>query len=145
VLSIIIEARGIAEMERFRVHKGQAIVEFIIALPILLLLITGAFDLGQVYYTKTVLTNAAREGAYYISYHPGDDATMINTAIHNEAYEAGISIGPGDWTTVPACCSAFPKGLPVVVTVSKPVNLNIFKYFAGPLTISSSATMLVQR
>ena len=133
------------KMKRFTIQKGQAIVEFIIVLPILLLLITGAFDLGRAYYTKTVLTNAAREGAYYISYHPGSDVTQITTVIHDEAFVAGISVGAGDWSTAPACCSAYPKGLPVVVTVSKPVTLNLFRYFAGPVTISSSATMLVQR
>ena len=132
-------------MGRYAIHKGQAIVEFIIALPILLLLITGAFDLGRAYYTKTALTNAAREGAYFISYHPGGDVTAITKAINDEAFVAGISVGPGDWTSVPACCGAYPKGLPVVVTVSKQVNLNLFRYFTGPVTISSSATMLVQR
>jgi len=43
--------------------KGQAIVEFSLLLPFLLLLVGGAVDWGLVYFTSHIAQNAAREGA----------------------------------------------------------------------------------
>ncbi len=45
--------------------RAQALVEFALILPLLLVLIIGAMDLGRVFYFKIVLTNAAREGREY--------------------------------------------------------------------------------
>ena len=44
-------------------ERGQAMVETALALPILLLLMVGIFEVGRAYETWQVLTNAAREGA----------------------------------------------------------------------------------
>jgi Flp pilus assembly protein TadG len=44
-------------------ERGQAMVETAIALPILLVLMVGIFEVGRAYETWQVLTNAAREGA----------------------------------------------------------------------------------
>lgn len=42
---------------------GQAIIEFALVLPILLLILGGIIELGILFYNKQVLTNASREGA----------------------------------------------------------------------------------
>ena len=44
-------------------ERGQAMVEAAIAIPILLVLMVGIFEVGRAYETWQVLTNAAREGA----------------------------------------------------------------------------------
>lgn len=44
-------------------QKGVAIVEFAIALPLLLLLLAGFIEFGFLLYNKQVITNASREGA----------------------------------------------------------------------------------
>jgi Flp pilus assembly protein TadG len=44
-------------------HRGQALVEFALALPILILLLVGIFDLGRGVYAFNTVNNAAREGA----------------------------------------------------------------------------------
>lgn len=36
-------------------RKGQALVEFVIILPVFLLLVLGIIDLGRIFYTKTIL------------------------------------------------------------------------------------------
>ena len=46
-----------------RQHRGQALVEFGLALPILILLLVGIFDLGRAVYAFNTVNNAAREGA----------------------------------------------------------------------------------
>ena len=42
--------------------KGQALVEFAIALPLLLLIFCGIADFGRIYYQSLVVNEAAREG-----------------------------------------------------------------------------------
>ena len=46
-----------------RKHKGQALVETALLLPILLILIFGIVDFARALYTKSSLNNAARSGA----------------------------------------------------------------------------------
>ena len=43
--------------------QGQALVEFALVLPILLLLIFGIIDAGRLIYTYNTVSNAARNGA----------------------------------------------------------------------------------
>lgn len=108
--------------------KGQGIVEFAVILPILVLLVMGALELGRAFYLKIVLTGAAREGAYFLSYHPEDktncDAGVCYqdsiTAVKNESNLSGIVVTPADITfECPACTS----GNLLTVTVTKNVKL----------------------
>ena len=53
-----------------RKSRGQAMVEFALILPIILLLVLLALDLGRVYFGWVGLQNAARIGANYAAIHP---------------------------------------------------------------------------
>ncbi len=44
-------------------QKGQAIVEFCVVLPLLLILLAGVIEFSLIMYDKAVITNASREGA----------------------------------------------------------------------------------
>lgn len=44
-------------------NRGQALLEFALAIPVFLLLMVGLFDLGRAVFSYNTLTNAAREGA----------------------------------------------------------------------------------
>jgi len=78
-------------------QKGQSLLEMVLILPLLLVLIIGAVEFGRLFYTKIVITNAAREGAYYLATHPSDydgaTGTAPNTVIaaQLEANNSGIS------------------------------------------------------
>lgn len=48
-------------------EKGQAIVEFALVLPILMLLILGIIEFGWLFNGKLILTSAAREGARVVA------------------------------------------------------------------------------
>ena len=52
-----------------RKHKGtrhgQSLVEFVLILPVLLILLFGIIEFGLLLYNKQVITNASREGARY--------------------------------------------------------------------------------
>lgn len=56
-------------------ERGQAMVEFALVLPLLLILLCGIIDFGWLYYNQITLNNAAREGARYavIYYDPVSD------------------------------------------------------------------------
>jgi Flp pilus assembly protein TadG len=55
-------------LRRCRSQEGSAAVEFAIILPVLLLLLLGALDMGHMYYIDHLITNASREGARYGAY-----------------------------------------------------------------------------
>src|SRR4051812_42881987 len=83
-------------LDRLRKEQtGQGLVEFALILPILLLLFLGTVDLGIGYKTYMALTNAAREGARYISLHPSDQ-TGAEDRITEEAARVGLSEGDLD-------------------------------------------------
>jgi Flp pilus assembly protein TadG len=46
-----------------REHRGQALVEFALVIPIFLLLVFGMMDMGRFVYMHSTLSQAAREGA----------------------------------------------------------------------------------
>ena len=128
---------------------AQALVEFALLLPILLLLVMGAMDFGRMFYTKMILTNAAREGANYLAYFPEDaDNGYVLTleAISDEARSSNVEVVEAD-VTYTGCCT---RGLPVEVTITKIVDLvfdNILQSFGllgGPVQLTSTVKMMVQ-
>ena len=56
-------------------RKGQALVEFIIILPIFLILVLGVIDMGKILYNKTMLEGAMSEVVYM--YEAGDSSSEI--------------------------------------------------------------------
>ena len=61
---------------RRRVPRGQSLVEFAIVVPLMLLLLAAAIDLGRLFYAYVAVENAAKEGAFFGARSPlCDDAT----------------------------------------------------------------------
>jgi hypothetical protein len=52
---------------------GAAVVEFAVALPLLIVLVVGIFDFGGAFNVKQELSNAAREGARFGAAQPTND------------------------------------------------------------------------
>ena len=80
-----------------RGERGQALVEAAIILPVVLLIMTGIFEIGRAYQTYQVLTNAAREGARAAVVTGGDAAKA--KAIVNDYIAAGM-VEPADGKTI---------------------------------------------
>lgn len=127
---------------------AQALVEYALVLPFLLLLVLGAMDIGRMFYTKMILTNAAREGANYLAYSPDDaDNEYVDTfaAIYDEANSSNVEVIDTE-VTYSGCCT---RGLPVEVTITKVVDLifdNILQSFGllgGPVQLTSTVKMMV--
>jgi hypothetical protein len=62
-------------MNSRRNERGQSLVEFVLILPVMILLLVGTFDLGHVVWTNDALANAAREAARYAIVHGGSEST----------------------------------------------------------------------
>jgi Flp pilus assembly protein TadG len=131
--------------------SGQGLVEFALVLPILLLLVVGALDLGRAFYLKVALENSAREGAYYMVYNPAEGAAnafaKAKLATQVEAEDSGITIPTEDievqcmqGATIDNTC---PSGSTVTVTVRHELELVIDMFSDGPVEMINDARMLI--
>jgi TadE-like protein len=76
---------------------GQSLVEFALALPILILLSVAIFDLGRAVYYSSAIHNAAREGARHGIIYPEDFPGMEAAAIE---YAIGLGLSVTDVVAV---------------------------------------------
>lgn len=144
---------------KYRRSRGQSLIEFAITLPVLLLVIIGAMDLGRMFFTKIVITNAAREGANFLALHSKDYQNCVNStcfygtwiAIRDEGESSGVSLGYSDVDWVNTNCSAgCTPGSPVEITVTTTVDLVFSTFFqsvglaGGPIQLSSTVKMVSQ-
>ena len=57
--------------------RGQAMVEFAIALPVLLMMLVGIMEVGRLVFMYTLVTNASRDAVRYASaYGRGEDGLL---------------------------------------------------------------------
>jgi Flp pilus assembly protein TadG len=89
-----------------RREGGQALTEFAIVLPIFLLIVFAAIDLGRVIWAADSLANAAREGARFASVH--GDAEIVTAATKADIRDETLSylVAAGTNRTVTVCYSA---------------------------------------
>lgn len=84
---------------RARNERGQALVEFAIVLPLLLLLLLGIVDFARAWNVFEVLTDAAREGARVaVVYQPSTTEQDVRDTIIEAGQRTAISIDPADIT-----------------------------------------------
>jgi hypothetical protein len=118
--------------------SGQALVEFIIVFPVLLLLLFGIIEMGAAWRTYQVTTNAAREGAR-LAVLPSADEDEIRDAIDERLLRGGLS--PATATVEFDCggdCfgGAASPGDPAEVRISYPFEFA----FLGPIMDYAGAT-----
>jgi len=63
-------------------NRGNVIIEFALALPILFLLLAGMLDLGRFALQKSAMLQGAREGAQYGMVNSGDSTGINSTAVN---------------------------------------------------------------
>jgi Flp pilus assembly protein TadG len=125
-------------MDRHERERGQTLVEFAVSLALLVLIFLGIFDLGRAFQAYIVITNAAREGAYYGAMHPSSTAGIVTRAI-SEAQGSGIALSAAN---VAISGSGIP-GTPLRVTVH--YDFSLFSSFLPGRTgirLQSSAEMV---
>lgn len=147
-----------------RVHeKRQSIVEFVVVLPLLLLIVITSLELGRVFMAKIVITNAAREGAYYLTTHSTDSTNCsgsrsnkicylkTRSTIMDEANNSGVKLTNSNITVPVSCCTVGQAAeIKVTTTVPNVLILSLIQNGSGikvednNFPISSSVTMVVQ-
>lgn len=133
-------------------QSAQALVEFVIALPIVLLIAIGLLELGRLLFTYISVYTASREAARYGSavgvaengVAKYQDCVGMRAAAKRVGVMAGLSdsqidlrydSGPEDpraWTDLPTCPAAVPAGGRIAVRVT-----GYFKTAAGFVNIPS--------
>jgi hypothetical protein len=144
-----------------RAHRGQALVELAMVLPIMLVLFASALDLGRLYYSQITIDNAAKEGALeaardtenlfeFDSTQPCDaDTNRVICLVENEAKGSLVSISRDD---VSLSCSTTPCptvpviGNTVTVTVTADFMLvsPILSVFFGGQAVPIAASSIAQ-
>ncbi len=103
-------------------ETGTAIVEFSLLLPVLLLLITGLFDVSRAVWQENTLAYAAREGTRYAIVHgsAGSPAPpSATTEIANAVTGAAVGV-PNITVTVNYPDSCYDRGCRVSVDATAP-------------------------
>lgn len=73
-----------------RTDEGQAIVEFALTLPILLLLLVGLIDIGRGFQAYVSLGNAVREAAREAAVHGADASTAWGPSANDANVVAAV-------------------------------------------------------
>jgi Flp pilus assembly protein TadG len=131
----------------FHQMRGQGMVEFALALPILLLLVLGIFEFGRLMITYTSVYAAAREGARYGA---AVDNLCNNGEIVNEAKRVGFLASGLNITTtyqvfdstlklIGNSCAATKAGDRVIVTATAP-----FSFLTGLITGPGGGPIILQ-
>ncbi len=61
-------------------QEGNSLIETALVLPVLLLMLVGAVDIGRAFRAAMIVNAAARTGAAYGIHHPTDTAGMVLAA-----------------------------------------------------------------
>jgi PKD repeat protein len=118
---------------RGRKSRGQSLVEFALVLPVFLVFLAAALDLGRVFYANITLNNAAREGAMEAARNPasfgaGQDCDASNAGrivcrVQFESASSAVTIADGDITAT--CSSACNAASGSTVTVKVKGNFQL--------------------
>jgi Flp pilus assembly protein TadG len=140
-------------------RDGNLVIEFALALPMLMLLLVGLVDLGRFSLQKSALLQGAREGAQYGSYQYSD-SSGINSTAQNATGLTGVTAGNNVFcectSGVAVSCSStcsdgtVPKRY-VTVTATKPfasvlsvatLSFGSFGSWTPPTSTTASITMI---
>lgn len=130
---------------------GQAIVELAIILPVLMLLLVAAIDLGRIFYARIAVENAAREAAVEASLHPSSwsagapcsTSNRVMCAATREAANGGfVMISPADvsLSCSPGCSVAYGNRVTVNVTGHFEVLTPLLWAFTGGAAVTFGST-----
>ena len=140
-------------------NRGNIIIEFALALPVLFLLLAGMLDLGRFALEKSALLQGAREGAQYGAVNSSDTSGVQSTAV-NATGLTGVTATSSvfcecvNGTAVSCsttCTSGYLKTYVKVTTsrsfssflsVSK-LDFGTFGSWTPPTSITASVTMSV--
>jgi hypothetical protein len=151
-------------------QRGQSLVEFALLLPLMLLIITGLFDVARAVWEENTLAYAAREGTRYAIVHgsagsPAADPTdytpvcndvVICTTIPNIVKQAAIGVPnvtvtvtyPDTYAGTSPAVRCGDRNCRVIVDASAPFVPLPSQYLLGgafQITLKGGSQLVIQR
>lgn len=128
--------------------KGQALAEFAISLPIILLVVGITVDFGRVYYYDLAIRDASFAAARYAGMNPLDDTGIKNAAV-NAAPSGVLTTGAVTISTplVTGCDGSRISGCPLQISVSyvfSPITPIITVLTGTGITLSRNQTDIIK-
>jgi Flp pilus assembly protein TadG len=131
-----------------RDERGQAVTEFAVILPVLLMVLFAIFQFGVVFNNYIQVTSAAREGARKGAVSRGaGNCAQVQTLAQNAAKQAaaGLSTSGMNVTVADTCTSnAIAQGSDMTVTVTYPWSVKVLGYVVASGNLTSATTMRVE-
>ena len=128
-------------------QEGAETVEFIVTLPVVLIVAAMMLDLGFLFSDRIILTDAARAAAREVI--NGSSSTVIQAA-SDQVTQSMMSSDPSALPTVSVSCTGpcDTKGEQAEVTVSNPYTFMLLPAFvstAANITLSATVRMNMLR
>jgi hypothetical protein len=142
-------------LSRFSRDDGaQSLVEFALVLPLLLLMITGLFDVARAAWEENTLAFSAREGSRYAIVHGSGNTTLpLGPADPNEAHIAAIVTSSAVGVYGITVSTAWPdggndRGMRVSVDATAPFVPLPSQYLLGgafQITLKGGSMLVIQQ
>ena len=133
---------------------GQSLVEFALLLPVFLLVVSAAVDLGRIAFARVTIANVAREASFQAaktptSYQAGQpcssvnpDANLVVCRAILESTGSVVTVAPSDiaMTCNPSCAEEMGNTVTVKVTGHFNLVTPVMSVFFGGTSITFSST-----
>ncbi|MBI2777537.1 MAG: pilus assembly protein [Chloroflexi bacterium] len=134
---------------------GQSLVEFAIMLPVFLVIVSAAIDLGRIAYARVTIANVAREASFqaaqtptsYLAGQPCDeDTNLVVCRAILESKGSVVTVSPSDisMTCTPSCTPAMGNTVSVTATGRFNLLTPLMSAFFGGTAVSFSSTAVNQ-
>jgi Flp pilus assembly protein TadG len=130
--------------KRRNTDQGQAVVEFAVILPVLLLILFAILQFGVVFNDYIQVTAAAREGARKAAVSRSLGTSSAETAATTAAKNAAPGLNQSNITVSFPNSPTFAQGSDVSVQVTYPYSISIIGLVVSSGNLSSTTTMRVE-
>jgi Flp pilus assembly protein TadG len=130
--------------KRRNTDQGQAVVEFAVILPVLLLILFAILQFGVVFNNYIQVTAAAREGARKAAVSRSLGTSSAETAATTAAKSAAPGLNQSNITVSFPNNPTFAQGSDVSVQVTYPYSISIIGLVVSSGNLSSTTTMRVE-
>ena len=124
---------------RLHLRRGAALVELAIVMPILLMIVFGIIEFGQMTYVRQTLISAATQGARR-AILPGATHAIVLSVTEQALTDGGVNATE---ISIDYTSGIGPEDLRETVTVSVPYSdISLLGGIYGEFTLKSACTML---
>jgi Flp pilus assembly protein TadG len=125
-------------------ENGQAVVEFAVILPVLLMILFAILQFGIVFNNYIQVTAAAREGARKAAVSRSLGTSSAENAATAAAKAAAPGLKQGNINVTYPNSPTFAQGSDVSVKVTYPYSISLLGIIVRSGTLSSTTTMRVE-